>query len=171
MYACKRLSCAVLALWLPAQAAMPQVKPAPEQAMAEPTTIGQLSELARSRRIAEQTRSPELAVKPRAEAAMPPGMTIVPSTAILADGAGKPPARKGEPAPEAAPRVLAIVRGPNGARYAEISDGGLPARFATGQVTAGGWTVAAIGAHIVELSRPAAKDGPARRLSLALANQ
>lgn len=172
---------ALLALWPAAEAAPLPVKPAPAPApaIAEPTTIGQLSDLARARAIAEQTRPPEPVARPRVDGAMPPGMTIVPSTAILADSAGKapadgaakPPARKAEPAPEVVPQVLAIVKGPHGAHYAELSEGGMPARFTTGQVTAGGWTVAAIGARIVELSRPAAKDGPARRLTLAIANQ
>lgn len=174
MNACKTLVAATLALALAL---------APVAWAALPATIGQLSDMARARKIAEHSRATEPAARPgppggqQAAGGMPPGMTIVPSTAILANehapaaAAAKPGPGKAAPAPEVLPEIMAIVKAPNGMHYAELADAGTPARFVAGQVTTGGWTVTSIGARVVELARPATGDRPARRLTLALSNQ
>ena len=145
---------------------------------AAPATIGELSDMARDKKIAEQSMPAAPAVRIGAAGAMPPGMAIVPSTSILSGAPGPaaaanavPKSVKPEPAPDVVPEVLVIVKAPDGTRYVELSDGGRAGRFAAGQVTASGWTVMTVGARHVELSRAQSANRPARRLTLPLTNQ
>lgn len=133
------------------------------------TTIGQLSEMARQKRVAEAT-------KPAAPMAVPAGMTIVPSTSIIPAanipaGAAKPAQKKSKPVPppEVVPGLLAIAKLPNGMRYVEMADTSGPNRYTVGQATPSGWVVEAVGNQFVELSKPAANKKPARSLTLSLA--
>lgn len=147
-----------------------------------PATIGQLSDLARQKRIASQVEP----VKPAAASTMtvpqglqdaPAGMTIVPSTEIINDEgnaseSSKTATKKTKtPSPETYPSVLAIVRDMNGARYVELSDNGIPSKYVVGQTTPSGWTVARISPRYVELSKPSKKSAPARQLTLSITNQ
>lgn len=141
-----------------------------------PTTIGEMSEQARQKRIAEETK-PLAPVVPQGAASVPQGLTIVPSTAILASGAAdtggnKTPAKKAKPAPppEVLPTILAIARAANGVRYAEMADANVENKYTIGQVTPSGWTVFSIGSQYVQLMKPAEKKKQERRLTLSLSN-
>lgn len=174
MYANKCL----LALLLP-MAAFGRAEPIPQkpagvasQAMQvpAPVTIGELSALARQKRLAEDN-------KPAPATTIPPGMTIVPSTSIVTGPAAAAPAEKAAPRkakpvppPEVIPGLLAIVKPPAGARYVELADTAGPRKYALGQVTPSGWTVDRIGTNYVELSKPAEKKKPVRQLTLSLSN-
>ncbi len=149
--------------------ATPVTAPAPAPA---PLTIGELSAQARQKRIADET-------KPAAPT-VPPGMTIVPSTEIVTNGAGAATAGKGTappkkakpaPPPEVVPGLLAIAKTNAGARFAELADKDGSNKYVSGQVTPSGWTVMNIGVHFVELSKPAEKKKPARHLTLSLTTQ
>lgn len=131
-------------------------------------TIAELSAQARQKRLAEDSG-------PAATAA-PPGMTIVPSTAIVkgavaAAGAEGVPAKPAKPAPppEILPGLLAIVKTPAGGRYVELTDAAGARKYTAGQVMPSGWTVGTIGARSVALSRPAGKRE--RQITLSLSNQ
>lgn len=135
-----------------------------------PLTIGELSAQARQKRIADET-------KPAAPA-VPPGMTIVPSTEIVTSGAAsagkeKAPPKKAKPVPppEVVPGLLAIAQPPGGARFVELADKNGSNKYVAGQATPSGWTVVTIGTQSVELSKPAEKKKAARRLTLSLTNQ
>lgn len=145
-------------------------------AQALPTTIGEMSEMARQKRIAEETK-PVAAAAPQAGATVPQGLTIVPSTAILTSGAAdtggnKTPAKKAKPTPppEVLPAVLAIAKTASGVRYAEMTDANVENKYIVGQVTPSGWTVFSIGSQYVELTKPAEKKKQERRLTLSLSN-
>lgn len=132
-----------------------------------PTTIGELAEQARQKRIAEET-------KPVAPVT-PPGMTIVPSTDIVNSGAaaagqGKAPGKKTKPTrpPEVVPGLLAIAKTAAGVRYVELADENGANKYTVGQVTASGWIVALIGAQFVQIEKPAQKKKPARLMTLTL---
>lgn len=169
----KTILAAIMTVATLAQAQPPALKlatPAPvAQPAASPATIGQLSDMARQKRIAEET-------KPAAAApVVPPGMTIVPSSAILGSDKGVPVSAKRvekkpkpAPPPEIVPGLLAIAKTAGGMRYAEIADTSGATRYRAGQITSSGWVVQSIGAQFVELSRPAAGKKPARQLTLSI---
>ena len=145
----------------------------PTPPAAQPTTIGQLADMARQKRIADET-------KPGAPAApsVPAGMRIVPPTAIhdnakAVGGASKRPEKpvKPTPPPEIVPGLLAIAKAPNGMRYVELADTSGPNRYLTGQVTPSGWSVDMIGAQYVRLTKQAVDKKPARQLTLSISSQ
>jgi hypothetical protein len=180
MKASKVILAAMVAASSVAAAAPVAVSPAPAAVAATPapTTIGELSEQARQKRVAEAAKAlaPTLApVLPAAGLqAAPVGLTMVPSTEILtpegAAGSQKIATKKVKPAPppEVLPQVLAIARKAAGARSVELADGTVQSSYNIGQVTPSGWTVSSIGSSTVELTKPAVKKKPARHLTLSL---
>lgn len=128
-------------------------------------TIAELSAQARQKRLAEDSKP-----------AAPPGMTIVPSTAIVTGGAAaagpeSQPAKapKPVPPPEMLPGLLAIVKTPTGGRYVELADAAGARKYTAGQVMPSGWTIGTIGARSVSLSKPAGQRE--RQITLSLSNQ
>lgn len=139
----------------------------PALAMPTPTTIGELSDQARQKRVSDET-------KPAAPA-VPPGMQIVPSTEIVtsdatAAAAAKAPPKKVKktPPPEVVPGLLAIGKAGAGQRFVELADTGGPSKYTVGQITPSGWMVTSIGAQLVDLMKPGVKKKPARHLSLSI---
>jgi hypothetical protein len=162
-----KLAVLLLAFTLADAFAQDAGKQLPGLPAAAPPTIGQLAAEARQRRMAEES-----GVKSSA----PPGMTIVPSTQIIANpglpaaGATVSAASKKEKkkaSPEFVPSVLSVFR-IGKKRFVELADLQGGARYEAGQVTPSGWTIFSIDDHVIDLGKSDPKTKKQRHLQLAV---
>lgn len=137
-------------------------------------TIGQLSEQARQKRIAEETMKSEPKLAAPNQGSPPPGMTIVPSTQILKSDAVQPNAddkhkKTNKPKPEKKeefiPTILAIYKSSR-VHYVELLDSNGVGRFKAGNVTESGWSILSITSSGVEVGKADPKTGTMRKLNI-----
>lgn len=143
-------------------------KPNPPAAT-QPQTIGELSDLARSKQLSPQTQKPNA----------PNGMVIeVPSTEILAagvtqSGSASPAVKRirKEPPPEVLPELAGIFRAGrqrNSQFTVELVDSGGVQAYSVGDLTPSGWMVKGISSHEVIISKMDVRSKKERILNLRI---